>query len=106
MGLFLRSRQHGSYELGYVLRRSAWGAGLAPEAARVLIDYAFSEGLAERIYAPVFAENEKSRRAAVKMGLTLDGVLRSSLCFHGRRWDEAVYSILRSEWSPHHPERL
>lgn len=45
-----------------------------------------------------FAENEKSRRAALKMGLTLDGVLRSSLCFRGRRWDEAIYSVLHSEW--------
>ena len=99
IGLFARSRQHGTYELGYVLRRSAWGQGLVPEAARVLIDYGFSHLPAERIYAPIFAENEKSRRAAVKMGLTLDGVLRSSLCFHGRRWDEAIYSALRTEWA-------
>jgi ribosomal-protein-alanine N-acetyltransferase len=100
IGVYVRSRQHGTFELGYVLRRSVWGQGLAPEAARLLIDYTFAYTNAERIYAPIFAENEKSRRAAVKMGLTLDGVLRSSLCFHGRRWDEAVYSILRTEWTP------
>lgn len=98
VGAFLRSRQHGTYELGYVLARAEWGKGLVPEAARLLIDHVFTHTDAQRVYAPIFAENEKSRRAALKMGLTFEGVLRQSLCFRGRRWDEAVYAALRSEW--------
>ena len=52
----------------------------------------------ERIFAPILAENTRSRRLAEKVGFTLDGVMRSALVFHSRRSDEAVYSILRSEW--------
>jgi RimJ/RimL family protein N-acetyltransferase len=51
----------------------------------------------ERVFAPIFVENVKSRRAAEKIGLTLEGVLRSSLSLRGRRWDQSIYSILRSD---------
>jgi RimJ/RimL family protein N-acetyltransferase len=98
IGAFLRSYQHRTYELGYVLCRAEWGKGLVPEAARLLIDHLFANSDAQRVYAPIFAQNEKSRRAALKMGLTFEGVLRQSLCFRGQRWDEAVYAALRSEW--------
>ncbi len=47
--------------------------------------------------APVFAPNIKSRRVAEKMGMKLDGVLRSGRSLRGQRWDEAIYSVLRDE---------
>ncbi len=61
-----------------MLARDRWGRGYAPEAARALLDHAFLTTPVERVFAPIFAENVKSRRAAEKMGLTLEGVLRSS----------------------------
>ncbi len=97
MGLYWRSRTHGVMELGYVLDKAYWGRGYVPEAGRSLMQFAFATLEVHRIYAPVLAENEKSRKAAVKMGMNLDGVLRSSLMLRGRRWDEAVYSMLRDE---------
>jgi ribosomal-protein-alanine N-acetyltransferase len=51
----------------------------------------------ERIYAPTFSVNAKSQRAAEKIGMSFEGILRSSLELRGRRWDEAVYSILRAD---------
>jgi cupin fold WbuC family metalloprotein len=103
LGLYVRSERHRSMELGYILSRSHWGRGLLPEAARLLIDHAFASCAVERIYAPIFAENARSRRAAEKIGLRLEGVLRSALDFHGRRWDEAIYAVLRSEWRGSRP---
>lgn len=50
-----------------------------------------------RIYAPIFAENVKSRRAAEKMGLRFEGILRSSIEYRGIRRDEAMYAILRTD---------
>lgn len=99
VGLFWRSARHQVMELGYVLHRAYWGRGLVPEAARALMRFAFETTPVERIYAPIFAPNAKSRRAAEKMGMTLDGVLRSAVAFRGQRWDEAIYSILRGEAS-------
>jgi ribosomal-protein-alanine N-acetyltransferase len=99
LGVYLRSAQHRVMELGYILARPYWGRGILPEAARRLVEHAFATTDVERIYAPIFADNAKSRRAAEKIGLRLDGVLRSAVDFHGRRWDEAIYSVLRSEAS-------
>lgn len=38
-----------------------------------------------RVYAPIFAENQRTRRAAEKVGLRFEGVLRSSLELRARR---------------------
>jgi ribosomal-protein-alanine N-acetyltransferase len=100
LGVYWSSRPHKTMELGYVLRRSAWGNGFVPEAARRLICYAFETTDAARIFAPIFAQNAGSRRAAEKMGLKFEGVLRSTIQYRGARWDEAIYSILREEGPP------
>jgi ribosomal-protein-alanine N-acetyltransferase len=97
IGLYWSSRPHGTMELGYVLRRSAWGHGFVPEAGRRLVRHAFETTDVARIFAPIFAENAKSRRAAEKMGLRFEGVLRSAARHQGRRWDEAVHAIVRGD---------
>jgi ribosomal-protein-alanine N-acetyltransferase len=97
VGARVISAAHRTMELGYILAREHWAQGLIPEAARAVLDHAFRTTDVERIAAPILAENARSRRAAEKMGLTLDGVLRSALELRGRRWDEAIYSILRGE---------
>lgn len=84
-------------ELGYILRKDHWGNGFVVEAGRALMAHAFEATDVERIFAPVFAPNQKSRRAAEKMGMQLDGVLRSKKVMRGQRWDEAIYSMLRGE---------
>jgi ribosomal-protein-alanine N-acetyltransferase len=97
-GALVRSEVHKTMEFGYVLDRAYWGQGLVPEAARLVLDQAFSTTDVARIVAPIFPENARSRRVAEKLGMTLDGILRSSLLLRGRRWDDAIYSILRPEW--------
>jgi ribosomal-protein-alanine N-acetyltransferase len=97
MGLYWRSRPHRVMEIGYVLRRSAWGNAFVPEAGRRLIAHAFATTDVERIYAPIFAPNAKSRRAAEKMGLAFEGVLRSAVEHNGRRWDQAIHAIVRGD---------
>ncbi|MEO6602570.1 MAG: GNAT family protein [Polyangiaceae bacterium] len=100
VGVSWHPRKHRVMELGYVLAKEHWGQGLMPEAARALIEYAFRTTPVERIYAPVFAQNAKSRRAAEKIGLRFEGVLRSSVEFRGERRDEAVYAIVRGDLDP------
>jgi ribosomal-protein-alanine N-acetyltransferase len=97
LGVYWRDKEHGVMELGYVLRREYWGRGFVPEAGRALVVRAFETTEAMRIFAPIFAENARSQRAAEKMGMKLDGVLRSAKLCKGRRRDMAIYSILRGE---------
>ena len=56
-------------ELGWRLARSAWGAGLATEAATAVLRDGFDRlGLSELI-ALIHPENERSRRVATKLGM-------------------------------------
>jgi RimJ/RimL family protein N-acetyltransferase len=59
-------------ELGWRLRRDAWGFGYATEAARACADFAFAElGVAE-LFAMARTANEPSRRVMSRLGMTHD----------------------------------
>jgi len=65
-----------------------------PEAARALLEYSVERKGFERVVAPVFAQNERSRRAAETRGLRLEGVRCSCVEYRGRCGDQAI-SMLR-----------
>ena len=58
-------------DLGYRLRRDAWGRGYATEGARALVHRAFTVLGAERVVAHVLEANAGSRRVLEKVGLHL-----------------------------------
>ncbi|HEX6508595.1 MAG TPA: GNAT family N-acetyltransferase [Chloroflexota bacterium] len=58
-------------ELGYRLRRSAWGKGYATEGARALIRKGFTELGVQCVFATTYQDNLASRRVMEKAGLTL-----------------------------------
>jgi RimJ/RimL family protein N-acetyltransferase len=58
-------------ELGYRLRKAAWGQGYGTEASRALIRKGFTELGVRRVVAGAFADNIASRRVMEKAGLTL-----------------------------------
>jgi RimJ/RimL family protein N-acetyltransferase len=59
-------------ELGYRLRKVAWGKGYPTEGAKALIIKGFSELGAQRIVAPALAANAASIRVLEKSGLKLE----------------------------------
>ncbi|GGT56798.1 GNAT family N-acetyltransferase [Streptomyces purpureus] len=56
-------------ELGYRLRRDAWGKGYATEGSLALIDKAFGELGVEKVTANTMTVNSASRRVMEKAGL-------------------------------------
>jgi len=79
-------------ELGYRLKRAAWGKGLATEGARALVRKGFTEQGVRRVVASALAANTASTRVMEKCGLTL-----------ARRFDykgqPAVwYALDREDW--------
>lgn len=89
-------------ELGYRLRRAAWGRGYATEGSRALVRKAFTDLGARRVYAETMFVNTRSRRVMEKAGLSFVRV------FH-EEWDEALpgaehgeveYALTRDEWTP------
>jgi RimJ/RimL family protein N-acetyltransferase len=87
-------------ELGYRLRKSAWGKGYATEGSRALIAHGFSNGRVERVFASTMVVNTASRRVMEKAGLKFvriehrDWPLRVDGDEHG----ESVYALTRAEW--------
>ncbi|MBY5162032.1 GNAT family N-acetyltransferase [Salsipaludibacter albus] len=58
-------------ELGYRLRRDAWGLGLAAEGSRALVDRAFATTDAARVRAETMVVHTASRRVMEKVGMHL-----------------------------------
>ena len=84
--------------LGYWVRTTATGRGVATRAVRKLANFAFSETDLERLEIICVVGNKASQRVAEKSGAVREGVLRGRLFLHGRPQDAVMYSILRSEW--------
>ena len=59
-------------EVGYHIIKKYWGQGFAPEAARLFIDYAFENNLADSLIAIIDKRNLKSKRVAEKNGLQVE----------------------------------
>jgi RimJ/RimL family protein N-acetyltransferase len=56
-------------ELGYRLKRNAWGRGLATEGSRALLAKAFNAWGHDKVSAHTMADNAASRRVMQKLGL-------------------------------------
>ena len=87
-------------ELGYRLRRSAWGRGLATEGSRALIEKGFLEGGARRVTATTMAVNLASRRVMEKAGMRLVRHYRMEWPepVDGNEQGDVEYAIERADW--------
>ena len=86
-------------ELGYRLRRDAWGHGYATEGSRALLDHAFATLGLPRVWAVTMAVNTPSRRVMERLGMrhvrTYVGEWEEPL--PGWEQGEVVYEITRDE---------
>ena len=73
-GLDPRGGESDAVELGYWLGVPYWGRGLATEAVRALIDYAFGECEHEALQAGARVSNPASRRVLEKCAFQWTGV--------------------------------
>lgn len=94
-------------ELGYRLRKSAWGKGYGTEGARALIRKGFTELGVRRVCATTYQDNIGSRRVMEKAGMTLVRTFRmtpAELVAHGLDpedlWDgdDVEYALEKADW--------
>jgi RimJ/RimL family protein N-acetyltransferase len=87
-------------ELGYRLRRSAWGKGYATEGSRALIRKGFTELGVRRVVASTMAVNTASRRVMEKAGLTLARTFHQTWPdpIEGAEHGEVEYALTKAEW--------
>jgi RimJ/RimL family protein N-acetyltransferase len=96
--LFLRSSEHRTGELGYVVHPDFWGRGLAVEGARHLLAIAFGPLDLHRVIGRLDARNEGSAQVLARLGMRHEARLLQNERFKGEWADEDQYAILRSEW--------
>ena len=99
----LRPRDDGppdELELGYRLRRSVWGRGLATEGSQALVDLAFREAGATRVVAETMAVHGASRRVMEKAGMRLVRTFHADWPYPipGDEHGDVEYAIDRDEF--------
>jgi ribosomal-protein-alanine N-acetyltransferase len=93
-----RIRQRTS-ELGYMLRRDRWGRGIATEAARILLDFAFGELGLHRVFAVVDEDNPASIRVVEKLGFRREARHVKDAFSQGEWFTTLIYAVLEEEWT-------
>jgi RimJ/RimL family protein N-acetyltransferase len=68
------------------------------EAAKAMVEYAFTELGVHRVYADCHPDNAASIRVLEKLGMVKEGRRRDYMIFHGEYSDTFLYSILEQEW--------
>ncbi len=86
-------------ELGYRLRRSAWGQGLATEGAAALVDWGFKSAGYDKVVSNTMTVHQGSRRVLEKMGFSHTRTVDSPDSFPGAEHGEVWYELRRSDWN-------
>jgi RimJ/RimL family protein N-acetyltransferase len=96
---FRARRYSSSREIGWTIHNPEHrNQGYATEAVTALVDYLFQAFEINRVECNTATTNLASLRLAEKCGFTYEGVSRGLVFVGGVYLDDAVFSVLRSEW--------
>lgn len=101
VGLNQRNRVHRSAALGYWVRQSRQGQGIAWRAARLAARFGFEALDLVRIEIVVLPDNHASRRCAEKAGAQFEAIARQRLWMADEARDAAVYALIPVDLGPH-----
>lgn len=100
--IYLGKRDFNTRELGFVLNENYHERGYGSEAARAVVEWAFTQGT-HRIYAECTPLNTASWKTMEKIGLQREAKLRKNVSFHRDPegnpiyWDTYIYAILATD---------
>jgi RimJ/RimL family protein N-acetyltransferase len=90
---------HSRAEIGYWIGRDFWGRGVATEAARAVVEYAFAHLQLRRVHAHHYSRNPASGAVLAKIGMRHEGRMREHVFKWGVHEDIDLYGILRDEFT-------
>lgn len=79
-------------EIGWRLKPSHWGRGLASEAAQAMATFAFDTRQAPLLVSICHPDNQASAKVMQRLGMRYRGVE------HWNNMDTSVYEMTRDEW--------
>lgn len=84
----------GEIEVGYILKPSAWGRGVATEVCSRLLKFAFEETPLKEVVAVTDPENTASKNVLTKCGLSYEGTRRAY------NYDDVpAFRINKADWT-------
>jgi ribosomal-protein-serine acetyltransferase len=89
--------RHKFANVGYWIRKSANGKGVATSAVQKVAEFGFAELGLNRLEFLIPALNVASQRVAQKVGAEFEGVLKHRLIISGKSHDAVMYSLMRPE---------
>jgi len=97
VGLNFFNHVHQMANLGYWVRTSSAGRGVATNATRAVARFGFEELGLQRIEIVAAVGNLSSQRVAEKAGAVREGVLRKRLLIRGQAEDAVLFSLVRED---------
>lgn len=97
-GLNRLDKENRNANLGYWVRKSRMGEGVAPAATRLLTKWGFDVLKLVRIEILVAVENQRSLRVAEKAGAKREGVLRNRLTVRDKVYDAMMHSLVPEDF--------
>jgi [ribosomal protein S5]-alanine N-acetyltransferase len=86
-----------STELGFEMLPEYWGKGYMAEAVTEALGFAFYIMKIRRVYATTYVANLRSQRLLEKLGFNQEGRLKDYFFFHGKYYDQFLYSLIKGE---------
>ncbi len=84
--------------VGYSMDQHFVGQGIATDAVRVILDFAFTKVKLHRVEAYITPKNIASIRVIEKSGFQQEGLLRKLLYINGEWVDHYMYAIIEEEY--------
>ncbi|MDX1378151.1 MAG: GNAT family protein [Anaerolineales bacterium] len=84
--------------VGYWVRTSRHGGGIAGRAAKLAVRYGFEHARIIRAEIVMAVENERSRRVAEKIDAHYEGILRNRMVVGKAIYDAHMFSLLPSDF--------
>jgi RimJ/RimL family protein N-acetyltransferase len=100
VGLNFVNRIHNFANLGYWVRSSRTGRGVASAATRLIARFGLEELKFQRLEILAAVDNIASQRVAGKAGAVREAILRKRLLLHGRPHDAVMYSLTVEDLKP------
>lgn len=103
--LAIQSKANRTADFGYTFAKDYWRQGVATEAARAIVEVAFTTLGLHRIFATCDVQNVGSYRVMEKLGMRREGTLVKDQEVRGRWRDTHVYALLAQEWEARQAEQ-
>lgn len=94
----IASSEHARAEIGWTMHPDFTGRGYATEAARAVLELAFSTLGLHRVHAELDVRNDASIALCRRLGMREEAHFVRDMMFKGEWADTGVYAILVDEW--------